>query len=73
MVHKNLQIILACYSIAGLLTATVFSTSCSKQEEADKKPIDQKTSQQQSVIVDDDLEKPLKPEGEEVKIRGDSG
>ena len=73
MSHKSLKKILACYGIAGLLSATVFTTGCSKQEETDEKPEDQKTSQQQSVIVDEDLEKPTKPDGTEVKIRGKSG
>ena len=73
MPHKNLKKILACYGIAGLLSATVFTTGCSKQEETDEKQEDQKTSQQQPVSVDKDRENPTKPDGSEVQIRGKSG
>ena len=73
MTHANLKKILACYSVAGLLTATVYTTACSKQEDTEEKASEQQTSQQQSVIVDDDLEKSKKPDGKEVQIRGKSG
>ena len=73
MQHTNLKKILACYSIAGLLTTIVYTTGCSKQEDTDEKPEDQETSQQQLIIPDDDLEKSKKPDGTEVQIRGKSG
>lgn len=73
MEHKHLKKILACCSLAGLLTATAFAPGCSKQEETDEKTLDQETSQPQTVIEDDGPEKAKKPDGSEVRIRGKSG
>jgi len=66
--------ILARYSIVGLLTATLFTSGCSEQEEIEKQQEEQQeTSHLRSITSDEDPEKSKKPDGTEVQIRGKSG
>ncbi len=73
MPRKSIKKILAGYSIAGLLTATVFTAGCSDRPNISEKQAGQKTYQEEEVIVVDEADKATQSENKEIKIRGKSG